>query len=304
MSGGAHMKGLKIFLTIAILITLFFSGCAAKWILKKDSEAIQNELKEAESMGAKVCAPKEFATAEAHLDFFADEYNEYDYRAAREHLIVALDNVRKAKELSKNCIETTPPDADGDGILDPDDKCPNQPEDKDNFQDEDGCPDPDNDNDGIPDISDKCPNEPETLNGFEDEDGCPDVKPAPKKEYTRITVTEKQIILKQMIHFETGKAVILPDSFAILDEVADVLIQNPNIRIRIEGHTDSTGSYDLNMRLSQSRADSVKQYLVSKGIDPFRMEAIGYGPSKPIDTNKTASGRARNRRVEIYITSR
>lgn len=288
------MKGVKILVVLAILALFVASGCATKWILKKDSESIQNELKEAESMGAKMCAPKEYATAEAHLDFFTDEYNEYDYRAARDHLVVALDNVRKAKELSKNCIETTPPDADGDGILDPDDKCPDKPGPAEN----NGCPWPDTDGDGVTDNIDKCPNEP----GPVENNGCP--IPKPTKTYQRITVTEKQIILKQMIHFETGKAVIMPDSFAILDEVADVLIQNPNIRIRVDGHTDSTGSYDLNMRLSQSRADSVKQYLVNKGIDSFRMETMGYGPSKPIDTNKTASGRAKNRRVEIHITSR
>ena len=296
------MRGFKVAALFACVALLFIAGCATKWILKKDYESIQNELKEAESMGAKVCAPKEFATAEAHLDFFMDEWREYDYREARDHLLVALENVRKAKELSKNCIEKTPPDTDGDGILDPDDKCPNEPEDKDNWEDADGCPDPDNDGDKIADASDKCPNEPETYNGYQDEDGCPDTKP--KKKYKRIVVTEKQIILKQMVHFETGKATITPDSYPILDEVADVLIENPNIRIRVEGHTDSRGSAEYNLRLSQARADAVKQYLVSKGIDPSRIEAIGYGESRPIDTNRTASGRARNRRVEIHIISR
>ena len=294
--GEKIMKGSKLLVLMALIALFVTSGCATKWILKKDYESIQNELKEAESMGAKKCAPKEFATAEAHLDFFTDEYNEYDYRTARDHLIVALDNTRKAKELSKNCIEATPPDTDGDGVPDYEDKCPTVPGPKEN----NGCPYPDTDNDGVPDNIDKCPNVPGPI----ENNGCPIEKPAPKKEYSRITVTEKQIILKQMVHFETGKSVIMPDSFAILDEVADVLIQNPNIRIRVDGHTDSQGSFDLNMKLSQSRADSVKQHLANKGIDSMRIETMGYGPSNPIDTNRTPSGRAKNRRVEIYIISR
>jgi len=296
------MKSFRVVALAALLAFLFISGCATKWVLKKDYESIQNEINEAEAMGAKVCAPKEFATAKAHMDFFMDEWREYDYREARDHLIVALNNARKAKELSKNCIEKTPPDTDGDGIYDDADKCPNEPEDKDGWEDEDGCPDLDNDGDEIADADDQCPNEPETYNKFQDEDGCPDTKPA--KKYQRIVVTEKQIILKQMVHFETGKALIMPDSYAVLNEVADVLIENPNIRIRVEGHTDSRGSMELNMRLSNARADSVKQYLVSKGIDSSRIETVGYGPTKPIDTNRTASGRARNRRVEIHIISR
>ncbi len=296
------MRRLGTAALVATVALLFISGCATKWVLKKDYESIQNEINEAEAMGAKVCAPKELATAKAHMDFFMDEWREYDYREAREHLIVALNNARKAKELSRNCIEKTPPDTDGDGILDPDDKCPNEPEDKDNWEDADGCPDPDNDGDKIADAEDKCPNEPETYNNYQDEDGCPDTKPA--KKYQRIVVTEKQIILKQMVHFETGKALIMPDSYPILDEVADVLIENPNIRIRVEGHTDSRGSMEFNMRLSEARAQSVKRYLVNKGIDPSRIETVGYGPTRPIDTNRTAAGRARNRRVEIHIISR
>ena len=89
------------------------------------------------------------------------------------------------------------PDNDGDGILDKDDKCPNEPEDKDGFQDEDGCPDPDNDGDGIPDVKDKCPNEPETFNGYQDEDGCPDEVPAAVKKFTGVI---------QGINFKTGSA--------------------------------------------------------------------------------------------------
>jgi outer membrane protein OmpA-like peptidoglycan-associated protein len=182
-------------------------------------------------------------------------------------------------------------DNDKDGILDAADKCPNEPEDFDGFEDEDGCPDPDNDQDGVPDGTDKCPNEP----GPASNDGCP-----PKFEF--ITVTQEKIELKQAIFFQTAKAVIMAKSFGLLDEVAVVLRSRPSMQVRIEGHTDSRGGHAYNVRLSQARADSVKAYLVGKGIGSDRLEAKGYGPDQPIDNNKTAAGRERNRRVEFMIT--
>ena len=171
------------------------------------------------------------------------------------------------------------------------DKCPNEPEDKDGFEDEDGCPDPDNDKDGVLDAADKCPNDP----GPPDNDGCP-------KKYEHIVVTQEKIELKQKIFFDTNKATIQPRSFALLDEVASVLKSRPTMTVRIEGHTDSRGKHEHNMKLSQSRAESVRQHLVGLGIDLSRMEAKGYGPDQPIETNKTAAGREKNRRVEFFIT--
>ena len=94
----------------------------------------------------------------------------------------------------------------------------------------------------------------------------------------------------------------LPTNFGLLDEVAAVLNARTSMQVRIEGHTDSRGGHAYNVRLSQARADSVKAYLVGKGIGSDRMEAKGYGPDQPIDNNKTAAGRERNRRVEFMIT--
>ena len=186
------------------------------------------------------------------------------------------------------------PDTDGDGLLDPDDQCPQQPEDKDGFQDEDGCPDPDNDQDRILDVDDKCPNEPETVNGFEDGDGCPDKG--------LVVVTKEKIQILQKVFFFTNKATIKKESYEVLNQVANVMIGNPNIkRVRVEGHTDSRGSDSYNKKLSDRRAKSVRQYLIERGVEPERLDGVGYGEEVPIADNATAEGRAENRRVEFTI---
>jgi outer membrane protein OmpA-like peptidoglycan-associated protein len=187
-------------------------------------------------------------------------------------------------------------DNDKDGLKDAEEDCPDDPEDKDKFQDEDGCPDLDNDSDGVPDTKDKCPNKAETLNGVKDEDGCPDTGK------TLVVVTETQIEIKQMVQFETDSDKITGEkSFEILDIVAMVLKGNTAVRISIEGHTDDKGKADHNRDLSKRRAGSVKSYLVSKGVAADRLETTGFGPDKPIASNKTKKGREQNRRVEFMI---
>jgi OmpA-OmpF porin, OOP family len=187
-------------------------------------------------------------------------------------------------------------DNDKDGILDPDDFCPNDPEDKDGFEDDDGCSEVDNDGDGVPDVSDKCPDQPETLNGVKDDDGCPD------KGKTLVVITEKQLELKEMIQFKKNSDQIRGDqSFEILNIVTGILRGNPKLRISIEGHTDNKGSAAYNRQLSKKRADAVRRYLVDKGIAEDRLQTAGWGPDKPIESNKTRKGRAANRRVEFNI---
>ncbi len=182
-------------------------------------------------------------------------------------------------------------DNDGDGIIDSKDKCPNQAEDFDGFEDEDGCPDLDNDQDGIPDDRDKCPNQAETMNGFEDDDGCPDEKPPIMKKGERIIL--------RGVHFEMGSAQLTPESYAILDTVYESLAANPEVEVEIRGYTDSVGDWNYNLRLSQKRAEVVRQYLVNRGIDPKRLRAVGYGEADPIASNATKAGRAANRRIEF-----
>jgi outer membrane protein OmpA-like peptidoglycan-associated protein len=222
---------------------------------------------------------------------------------------------------SDGCAE---PDNDQDGLIDSRDKCPNEAEDRDGFEDGDGCPEPDNDQDGVPDDADKCPTEKEDQDGFEDQDGCVDAdndkdrvpdtndrcpnEPGPPseggcpKKFNLIQITQEKIEIKETIYFTTGKAVIMTKSYPMLDEVVGALKDRPTMKVRVEGHTDSRGNRKLNTRLSQSRADSVMAYLVGNGISPDRLEARGFGPDQPIETNKTAAGREKNRRVEFVIT--
>ncbi len=194
------------------------------------------------------------------------------------------------------------PDNDGDGINDTVDACPLVAEDKDGFEDADGCPDPDNDNDGIPDARDKCPTEKETVNGFEDADGCPDTKPKPPP--GRVMVTGLKIEITEKVFFKTGKATIKKRSYSLLREVAKVMRENPQLtRVRIEGHTDSSGGAGYNRRLSQSRAKAVRRFLINQRVASSRLESIGYGEDRPRMTNTTRAGRKANRRVEFAIVT-
>jgi outer membrane protein OmpA-like peptidoglycan-associated protein len=189
-------------------------------------------------------------------------------------------------------------DADRDGIEDSKDKCPNDKEDFDRFEDDDGCPEegPDSDQDGIPDDKDKCPDQKETINGFEDEDGCPD------SGNKQVIFEEGKFKIVGTVQFEHGSAQIKEESHSLLDQVALTMKANPQVEnIRVEGHTDDTGPHDLNMRLSQERADSVRRYLISKGVSPKRLKAKGFGPDKPLINEKTPEARAKNRRVEFVV---
>lgn len=177
------------------------------------------------------------------------------------------------------------PDTDGDGVPDKDDKCPNTPAGV--KVDADGCP-IDTDGDGIPDYLDKCP----TVKGTVENKGCPEVKEEVKKIFTQAL---------QGIQFETGKDVIRKTSFSILDKVVKIMNENPEYNLKINGHTDSQGNPDANLVLSQKRAEAVKTYFINKGLDASRFTAKGFGPNLPVDDNKTAAGRAKNRRVEFVV---
>jgi len=196
-------------------------------------------------------------------------------------------------------------DNDKDGIPDAGDKCPNEAEDKDGFQDDDGCPDPDNDGDGVPDASDKCVDQPETKNGFQDEDGCPDEIPQKVKQFTGVI---------QGINFKVNDATLLPASNKTLDKAVAVLKEFADLKLEIQGHTDDQpikagGKFADNKALSQARAETVKAYFVSKGVEEGRLTAIGFGDEKPVVDPKDLKGgklnaaRAKNRRVEFQLVS-
>jgi len=212
-------------------------------------------------------------------------------------------------------------DNDGDGILDADDGCPNDAEDIDGFQDEDGCPDPDNDGDGILDVDDQCPNEPGTLenNGCPDPDrdgdgvpdridNCPDEPGTVENQGCQaaqlVRIGEGQLEILEMVYFKTGSAQIQRRSNALLDNVAQVMLAHPEIKkVRVEGHTDNTGSLKFNMRLSKKRADSVVRYLATRGgVAKERLMSEGFGPTRPLVPDATTKeDLARNRRVEFHV---
>jgi outer membrane protein OmpA-like peptidoglycan-associated protein len=177
-------------------------------------------------------------------------------------------------------------DADGDGVLLPDDKCPTE-----KGVAPDGCVH-DKDADGILDEVDKCPDQPETMNGFQDADGCPDELP---KEVAKFAGVIKGI------QFDFGKATIRKESNKVLDDAIKVLTQYNDLRIMISGHTDNVGEAAKNIELSQARANSVKEYMVGKGIDTSRVETRGAGPNEPVADNATDKGRQENRRIEFKL---
>ncbi len=188
------------------------------------------------------------------------------------------------------------PDNDRDMIKDKDDKCPINPEDSDLFEDEDGCPDPDNDKDRILDERDECPNDPEDYDGDKDQDGCPDLN-------QNVVIKKDKLDIKGTVYFETSKAIIKKESYALLLEIALILNQHPELgHIQIEGHTDDRGNFDKNMVLSQQRAESVMKFLIDEGsVEAKRLSAKGYGSTQPVVFEKNKEAWSKNRRVEFKI---
>ncbi len=182
-----------------------------------------------------------------------------------------------------------PSDSDGDGVCDGLDRCPNTP--KGCKVDANGCP-IDSDGDGVCDGLDQCPGTP--AGKKVDANGCP--LPEPK---APLFEPGKTVLVLKGVHFESDKAILTPDSLAVLDGVAAGLKDWSEVRVEIDGHCDSTNTDAHNQKLSERRADAVFQYLVARGVAADRMTTKGYGESRPIADNKTKEGRALNRRVEL-----
>lgn len=176
------------------------------------------------------------------------------------------------------------PDTDGDGINDEEDKCPTVA----GVARYNGCPVPDTDKDGVNDEEDKCP----TVPGTRANNGCPEVT----KE-----MEQKMNYAAKRIFFLTGSAKLSTKSNAALNEVVKILSDDQNVKLSVEGHTDNVGKAEYNKTLSDKRANSVRTYLVSKGVDESRLTAEGFGMEKPVASNKTAAGRTQNRRVELKL---
>jgi OOP family OmpA-OmpF porin len=199
-----------------------------------------------------------------------------------------LDDADKCPEVASAMPDGCPdPDADKDGVSGDADKCPDvagiAP---------DGCPDADPDKDGIAGDLDKCPAVPEEVNGFEDADGCADVVPEKVKNFTGVI---------QGITFDLGKATLRPQSLTVLNGTVEVLKEFPSLRLRVTGHTDSTGDAAKNTELSKARAQAVTDYFSQQGIEASRLESVGKGQDEPVADNKTAEGRQKNRRIEFQV---
>ncbi len=185
-------------------------------------------------------------------------------------------------------------DSDGDTLYDPGqpvpatevDDCPKEP----GPRELQGCPD--TDKDGIIDKLDKCPEQPETRNQYEDADGCPDELPKAVQKISGVI---------EGIYFEVDKDTIKPRSKPVLERAVKVLKEFPTTKWIIQGHTDSDGTREHNVDLSHRRAESVRKYLITNGIDGARLVPQGFGPDAPIDTNATPKGKAKNRRIEFRL---
>jgi OOP family OmpA-OmpF porin len=338
------------------------TSCSTVSTMRGEIEGLSKIAEQAERNGAMRCAPRELAMAKSHLQFATIELDSGFFPRASDHLQIAKANAHAAYDLSppQKCSERgfveepapigdrdgdgipdngdqdadgcpDDPDTDGDGIPDSKDQCVLEPEDKDGYQDSDGCPDPDNDLDTVPDEKDKdpttgksCANDPEDPDGFEDDDGCPDLdndkdgvpdledmcpnEPGPASNKgcplkpSLVVVTDKEIKILQQIHFQFDKDKIRPESFKILDAVAEVLRAYPKIRIEVQGHTDNKGGAAYNKNRSDRRAAAVLKYLTSHGVEPSRLVSHGYGMEKPIVPNDSDQNRALNRRVQFIRT--
>lgn len=176
------------------------------------------------------------------------------------------------------------PDTDGDGIADKDDQCPDVAGPKEN----NGCPWPDTDGDGVLDKDDLCPD----VKGTAANRGCPEVTEEVIKKLNEYAKT---------ILFNSGKATFKDETIPVLENMNRIFKEYPQARFSIEGHTDSDGSNALNQTLSENRAAAVVNFLVENGIAKDRLMSTGFGETKPIATNKTAAGKAQNRRVEVKL---
>ena len=157
-----------------------------------------------------------------------------------------------------------------------------------------GCPSLDGDHDGVLDRDDACPTIAETDNGYQDDDGCPDELPESVQEFSGVI---------RGINFDVDGATLRPGAAKTLNRAAEVLDAHPGLRVEISGHTDSTGARRHNLELSQARAETVRAYLIERGIDGDRLETAGFGPDRPLADNATREGRLQNRRIEFRILS-
>ncbi len=314
------------------------SGCAAPGALSRDRvAAIGRVLGESQKAGAYACAPKELALASANLAFGRTELEQGDLGRADDHLRAAekfAGDVWRLTESSR-CRSLRPVAVasgwagDGDGsdtaVHAGERRCPGSSA-SGAGADAAGCPqeaaaasqatvEPTHPCPGEGAGQEGCPSVPDGEIAAAG-DLAPEDVPAISRDPSAADgsgvlhksglaeITTNAIRVTERIRFQAGKALILSISFPVLDAVAEVLMGHRQISVEVQGHTDSAGSEQRNLRLSQERADSVRHYLIERGIDPGRLTARGYGETRPVESNRTSRGRAANRRMEFVRTDR
>ena len=181
---------------------------------------------------------------------------------------------------------------------DSDDQCVHLPEDRDGFEDDDGCPEPDNDGDSIADATDACGMDPEDRDRFEDDDGCPEPGPNP----LRVALENGRITVSEAIAFDHDSFELRASTLPVLDRVAALIERLPaRQQVRVDGHTDASGNPAYDRVISTRRARAVAAYLVKRGIAEGRLSTRGLGATEPIDKGQTPEARAHNRRVELSV---
>ena len=293
---------------------------ASDTIVKQD--AVQEELQESEVLDA----AKDESTPAVSSDDLDNESNTEPVDSDKDGIADIVDACPNAAGFSEDngCPKPVadeqktqaPLDSDNDGIADFEDLCPKSP----GVNANRGCP-ADSDEDGLPDDQDQCPDIAGVLinggcpadtdaDGISDEqDACPELAgdrnnqgcPEQTQQTTADTATVTSIATG--ITFETASSRLTEDSKALLDEVAEILSRYPSIKLTVEGHTDDLGDAEINLKLSEQRARACVSYLSRKGIDASRMNAVGYGETRPLGANSSADARRRNRRVEFKISN-
>ncbi len=297
-----------------VLVALVLgTSCTTASHVQAQLAQVQGTLAAADRVYATRCAPVALANAQAHAAFSSLELRQGDPTRARQHADQALTHAIAALEEATPCGGV---DTDRDHVADIVDACVDVPEDLDGDRDDDGCPEDDLAPVAPVEPADEIPVAvPEPAPAPEPRPQpapAPDPRPAPAPApaptatpapvaITKVVVTATRLELRDAIRFEPASAVLLPSSYPVLDDVAEALKADPEPIVRVEGHTDSAGSEATNLQLSKERAEAVIDYLVGAGIPRPRMRAVGFGESRPVDTNRTSTGRARNRRVEFHF---